>query len=208
MKTNEKANEKVSEKMNEKANEKANEKMNEKVNEKLVVRPATRDDVEIVAETLYRAIWNGEPRESEVWPQMVDAVSREDTLFSWKNALVADCEGDSVGAIISYDGAKYVAARSFSFGLIGCDMSHEAMETGEGEYYLDSLAVSPEWRGKGIGTALMEAAIKKAHDAGFQRITLIVDIKKPKARAMYERLGFKPLYTLEFLGETYTKMYI
>ena len=46
-------------------------------------------------------------------------------------------------------------------------------------------------RHRGIGAALMRAAIAKAWEKGFLRIELTVRSDNENAKALYERLGFK-----------------
>jgi ribosomal protein S18 acetylase RimI-like enzyme len=56
--------------------------------------------------------------------------------------------------------------------------------------YLEELYVVPELRGRGLGRALMEAAIEVARDAGASRMDLGTSETDVAARALYERLGF------------------
>jgi len=55
---------------------------------------------------------------------------------------------------------------------------------------VDGLAVRPEARGQGIGTALIEALCVEAEARGFGAIRLDVIEENLRARALYERLGF------------------
>jgi ribosomal protein S18 acetylase RimI-like enzyme len=52
------------------------------------------------------------------------------------------------------------------------------------------LAVADEARGKGVGRALLRAAVEQARDGGFRRITLRVLGHNTRARALYESEGF------------------
>ena len=54
-----------------------------------------------------------------------------------------------------------------------------SQETGPGEYYLDTLAVVPEYRHRGIGRALLEDGIRLGKSKGFDLITLVVDSDMP-----------------------------
>jgi GNAT superfamily N-acetyltransferase len=45
-------------------------------------------------------------------------------------------------------------------------------------------------RGRGIGTALVEAAERDAAARGFDRLTITVSTGKPAVQALYERAGF------------------
>jgi ribosomal-protein-alanine N-acetyltransferase len=54
---------------------------------------------------------------------------------------------------------------------------------------IQSIAVSPESRGKGIGEALMRAAVEYLA-LRFRRVVLLVDAKNEKAIRLYHRLSF------------------
>lgn len=64
---------------------------------------------------------------------------------------------------------------------------------GEARAHVGILGIGlvPEARGKGLGAKLMEAAIAKAWSKGLTRIELAVRADNRRAKALYERLGFK-----------------
>ncbi len=55
---------------------------------------------------------------------------------------------------------------------------------------IHDLAVLPEWRGRGVGTALLAAVERKARADGCCKLTLEVLDDNEGARRLYERLGF------------------
>ena len=57
-----------------------------------------------------------------------------------------------------------------------------------------SLAISllPEYRGKGIGTALMQSMLKTVREQGHKGVSLSVQ-KQNYAAKMYQKLGFKTI---------------
>ena len=61
----------------------------------------------------------------------------------------------------------------------------------EGILQMDGICVSADARGKGIGTALLDALFDYAKTHGFHGVTLDVVDKNPRAKALYENLGFK-----------------
>lgn len=75
-------------------------------------------------------------------------------------------------------------------------------ETEAGEFYLDSVGVLPEYRGQGIATLLFEAQCERAASSGHKVAGLIVDVDKPKAEALYARLGFRYIDDKDFFGHT------
>jgi ribosomal protein S18 acetylase RimI-like enzyme len=58
------------------------------------------------------------------------------------------------------------------------------------ECYLAELYVKPARRGRGLGRALMEAAIEEARDRGADWMDIGVDEPDLPARRLYESLGF------------------
>ena len=58
------------------------------------------------------------------------------------------------------------------------------------EAYLEELYVVPAQRGKGIGRALLEAAMEVAREAGATRMDLGTSETDTAARALYESCGF------------------
>ena len=116
------------------------------------------------------------------------------TQYSYENTLVAlTADGDVAGAIVSYDGARlHILRRAFIDGMrreLGIDHTAMADETGPGEWYLDSLAVFPQYRGQGLAHLLLDAAVQRARRAGLPA-TLLVDKGNPKAERLYRSVGF------------------
>lgn len=63
-------------------------------------------------------------------------------------------------------------------------------ESADDEFYLDAIAVSPAFRGRGCADRLIEDASGLARAAGFDHIGLLVDIDKPGVKRLYARHGF------------------
>jgi ribosomal protein S18 acetylase RimI-like enzyme len=115
-------------------------------------------------------------------------------------AIVAVCQGRPVGvAGLQYDGRNFInpqraefvrqfgalsgTARFVMFKLFAQAYYQEDM-------YIDILAVSPDMRGKGVGTRLLEAVFQIAREKKFKSVSLEVVDTNPGARRLYERLGF------------------
>ena len=141
---------------------------------------------------------------------LIDICRMDDTLYSYKHTRIAEMEGKIVGALIGYDGARYAEMRAKTFGLVqqisGLDLSKNALETGKGEFYLDSMAILPEFRGRKIGLQLMRDRMDWASQNGFETITLLVDKDKPHLQRYYESLGFAFSEEMFVFGAWYNKM--
>ena len=105
------------------------------------------------------------------------------------------------GAIVGYDGAKLHTLREGTFATINEFIERTQTivdETSAGEYYLDSVGVLPQYRGLGVGRALVSALCDKAFNEGHQRVGLIVDVENPDAERIYASLGFVRVGTRPF----------
>jgi ribosomal protein S18 acetylase RimI-like enzyme len=68
----------------------------------------------------------------------------------------------------------------------------------KGDAVLVAAAVRPELQGRGIGTALMAAAEELTCTRGLGAIVLGVEDWNPRARRLYERLGYEVVATDDF----------
>jgi ribosomal protein S18 acetylase RimI-like enzyme len=65
-----------------------------------------------------------------------------------------------------------------------------------GELLMDGLAVDAAYRGRGIGSRLLQEVAAVAAETGCRRIRLDVIDVNPRARALYERHGFTAIRTV------------
>jgi ribosomal protein S18 acetylase RimI-like enzyme len=65
-----------------------------------------------------------------------------------------------------------------------------SLYTGALDAYLEELYVVPECRGRGLGQALLDAAMDKARQRGATHIDLNTSVDDTAARALYETAGF------------------
>lgn len=134
--------------------------------------------------------------------------ARDDTLYSWRNTSLLKCEGRLAGGLVSYDGAAHEEMRKNTWVMHDGRLlsSGNVPETTAGEYYLDSLAIVPEFRGHGLWRALFDDAVEMAKEKGFHRITLICDEDYPKLAQLYISYGFVPENTFSYFGTLCRKM--
>jgi ribosomal-protein-alanine N-acetyltransferase len=59
------------------------------------------------------------------------------------------------------------------------------------ELHINTLAVAPEFRRRGFGTALLQAVMAEAENEGAVKATLEVRASNTPALALYQRLGFR-----------------
>lgn len=186
----------------------------------MMLRHATREDAPFIALVVIEAlgenimerahagsIGDEERRKLEL---VAGVIRRDDTLYSWRHTLMAeDTDGTPLGAIVAYPGDDYVKMRTRTFALldelITFDVASMDAETVPGEYYLDSLAVSPAARGKGIGKLLLCAARDEAFAMSRPAI-LACAPENVNAKIMYEAMGFRQDGELFIFGHPYLRM--
>ena len=93
-------------------------------------------------------------------------VDIEARAASWTldGTIVAVAAGEVIGSI-------HVAASGHGYGEIG-------------------MAIAREWRGRGVGSALMEAAIEWARAKGLHKLSLDVFAHNAAGLALYRKYGF------------------
>lgn len=145
-----------------------------------------------------------------IYEHLMDICRMNDTLYSFCNTRIAEIDGNPVGALVAYDGARYAALRAKTFGLVqqtsGMDLSRNAMETSSGEFYLDSMAILSDYRGIGIGKKLIRDRMDYALRNGFHKVTLLVDKDKPRLQRYYESEGFAFGEEMFVFGAWYNKL--
>lgn len=62
--------------------------------------------------------------------------------------------------------------------------------SGDPELYVGELVVDPQYEGRGVGRALIDAVVDHARHEGLTTITLDTGAANNNARAFYKRLGF------------------
>jgi len=178
---------------------------------RIIIKDATADDAQFVGECVLAAIdLNDFKSGYKGYEYFIDIASRDDTLYSYRNARLATVEGIPVGCLVSYPGNTYSEGRKKTFPMFELDDPQDCLDAGieayPGEYYLDSLAVLPAYRGFDLGKLLLKDGIEKGRRLGFRRISLIVESDKPKLQEYYTGLGFKPENEIMFFGHLYTRM--
>ncbi|HKD18201.1 MAG TPA: GNAT family N-acetyltransferase [Thermoanaerobaculia bacterium] len=156
----------------------------------LVVRPARPEDRDFVVATAAELVTFGPPE----WRTAEEIVEGE------ARTLRAFFAGASPGS------ALLVAEEG------GRPLGFAYLETLR-DYFLEEehghigiLAVTGEAQGRGAGGALLEAAEAWAMSRGFRRLTLHVFERNARARAVYDRRGYRPesLKYVKLLGEPET----
>ena len=167
----------------------------------ITIRHASPEDADLIALVLAMALGGDESH--PFFEIFAGLARRDDTQYSYRNALVALADGERAGAIVGYDGARLHELRAPMEEILrklhGDDFVLEE-ETSAGEFYLDSVAVLPQFKGLGVGRMLIGRMSERAFAEGFDRVGLIVDFDNTKAEALYSAMGFRRVNPTTFLG--------
>jgi ribosomal protein S18 acetylase RimI-like enzyme len=164
----------------------------------MIIRQARKEEASAIARLIMIAMnydccknFAGEHHSLQDFEDMMThLVAQEHSQYSYLNTIVAEEDGDVVGICTSYDGGRlHELRRAFikaAKEYLERDFSGMDDETQAGELYIDSLAVSADYRHRGIATMLLKALIRQHKPLG-----LLVDEGNPKAERLYASLGFK-----------------
>lgn len=78
----------------------------------------------------------------------------------------------------------------------GQDVGVLIVKENDEELYLAEIEIVPEWQGRGIGSSVLRSLMEDAV-ARQKPLTLRVLHLNERARALYERLGFRPFREIE-----------
>ncbi len=172
----------------------------------ITIRRAEKSDVDLIAYVVAAAIgketvqnYCGE-RYLEVLKEVIETPH---TQYSYQFALVAEVDGEKAGGIVGYDGDLLYPLREKTLEIIhryNPGLKVHSDETEGGEFYLDSIGVLPEYRGCGVGGALIHAMCEWAFEAGHSLVGLIVDAQNPRAEKLYQSQGFERCGQREFFA--------
>ena len=118
-------------------------------------------------------------------------LEREDSAFSYRNAVVAEADGQVVGMLLGYrQPDPYETGRPADLpNILNPLIALEAMVPGA--WYVSSLAVLPDSRGRGVGARLLANADGLAQDSGARTASLIVAEANGRALGLYRRHGYE-----------------
>lgn len=138
------------------------------------IREAAFDDagdaaaiVEVLDSYACDPVGGGEPLSADVRNRLVPALRELPTAL----ILLAFADGVAVGLAVCFFGFSTFQARPL--------------------LNVHDLAVVPEWRGRGVGRALLAAAEERARRRGCCKLTLEVQDGNRRARGLYDSFGFK-----------------
>ena len=137
----------------------------------------------------------------------------ENYRYSYNRIWVATDEHDRVlGILCMYSdrdqGIIDVVLRK-EMAKVGLPMKTDIFtdkEAEKGEWYIDAIAVSPKYWGRGIASKLLDVAPKIAKKHGFSVVSLNVDKENPRAQRLYVHKGFETTHAMTIGNRVYDHM--
>lgn len=134
--------------------------------------------------------------------------------FSWSHSFIGEQDDRAVGYLLCYPGYQMNGLQTaflrkfrscFGWGdtlrlIVRTLPLLSAPETERDEFYISNLGVLPEFRSRTYGAQLMSFAEQQARLARLAKCSLAVDITNINAIRLYERLGYKIVFTQRFKG--------
>lgn len=127
--------------------------------------------------------------------------------LSFTHTLLAERAGRPLGLAVAYPGdLAHALDEPFRVRRVSLGLPPGLESEGQpGELYLDTLAVTVEARGQGVGGLLLEAVTRRAAQLGLARVGLLVEDGNPAAR-LYARHGFQAVGRREVAGGIYAHL--
>ena len=167
----------------------------------MLIRPAVKEDAVPAARLLYDALHDvahqltGQESEQEAIAVLEWFIQQEEGRLGYRQALISEVEGKVAGIIVTYAGDEAVQLDRLIVERLRKLKNDPSIsldkEADEDEYYIDTLSVSPQYKGKGIGTALIKAAENRARERGYDKIALAVATYNTRAHGLYLRSGYE-----------------
>ena len=166
----------------------------------VTIRPARPSDAPVLAALdilagggVYEFLYDDRPGEPGAAQLMLQAVLSADTALSWSRVLVAEVDGEPVGAITSqpYDDQPPSGLEASVPEDRAAHVAPIQAMGRPGSWFINMLAVGAKASGHGIGHALLEAVAGKACAAGFSELTLRVFADNAPALGLYRKCGFR-----------------
>lgn len=177
-----------------------------------MIRFAIKNDADFVAPLMFQAMEEivfkliGKEDKTQAISFLKMLFLEEGNQYSYTNTIVFEENSQAIGSLVFYDGADLHELRkpvlTLSEQISGRKIIVED-ETSEGEIYIDTVSVSPQGRGKGIGSQLITFLQEYVSKNKLGKIGLLVDEKNPQAEKLYTRLGFEYVNKQSLAGGNY-----
>lgn len=175
------------------------------------LRAGRLDDAHILSELINYAgegmplyLWESMRENGETaWDVGRRRASRETGSFSYRNAVMAVRNGHVVGALIGYvigDAPEQIEHDTPAMFVPLIELENNALKT----WYVNVLAVTPEVRGLGVGSHLLDHADTIGSGLGKPGMSVIVSDANSGALRLYDRHGYEQTATQPMVKNGWT----
>lgn len=163
----------------------------------LTWRPATPKDAPALVDFVLMA---GEGLPDMIWAEMaapgqtvrevgLGRAAREEGSFSYLNATIFETGGQPVGGLVGYALPPQPVEIGPDFPPAFVPLQ-ELENLASRTWYVNILGVYPEWRGQGVGAAMLKRAEELSRETGCDGLSIIVLSVNPGAERLYRRTGY------------------
>lgn len=163
-------------------------------------------NIDKAAELILSAYALSPGQEEHTTKTVIGLIEAGNNFFGHEYMYVAVEENNLKGLVICYQGKPGGNINSLirmlielrlktllNLIILNAELLHTGYtpDLGEDDFYISLVVVDKEERGKGLGKRLIGKAMEIAQQKGSSRLVLDVDTENHRARALYEKLGFK-----------------
>ncbi|KHO12538.1 acetyltransferase, GNAT family [Latilactobacillus curvatus] len=167
--------------------------------------------INIVFEEMEMPLFQKIPLE-DLFGILEQAFAMPEYRYSYANTLVYEEDGQVLGIVVGFPEEKEahiddaLAPLFLQIGLPETTRFFTDKEAQPGEWHIDTIAVVPQARGKGVGSKLLAACESVAKANHKQIISLNVDFNNPGAKKLYEKMGYQVVGELMIGNHQYEHM--
>lgn len=180
-----------------------------------MIRKAKPADADFAAPLIYEAIGDiahtltGTTEAAEAIRVMSQFFTQTGNRLSYENAVIALHGDEPVGLALFYHGSQTEKMdRPFAKHVekVVGTAPYIVKEARDDEFYLDTLVIQEEYRGRGMGKALLRAFEEASKSRGHDKMALLVDEENHRARELYESIGYRQDGTVMVSGHRFRHM--
>ncbi|WP_418185257.1 GNAT family N-acetyltransferase [Aliarcobacter vitoriensis] len=180
-----------------------------------MIKQANKNNIENISTLIYDAIHNvantltGENEDKKILETLDYYVNMDICRLSYNNIYTYEIDNKTVGILLAYNSNdvekldKPMLEHIKSKDIFLDSFEKECFED---EFYIDTVSVNSDFQGRGIAKELFSFATQKAKEQGFKKLSLLVDFENPKAKVLYEKLGFQDNVVLKVSGSQFHHM--
>ncbi len=166
----------------------------------MLIRKAKQEESKSIASCIFLAMeeiiyhFIGENSKEKAIQLLNSLIQKTNNQYSHENCWVVESNNKIVAAALVYDGAMLKELREPVAHQIKSMFDRNLDtedETQAGEYYIDSIGVSPDQQGQGIGSKIFQFLIDEYVYERNETLGLLVDHINPDAQKLYLKLGFE-----------------